>query len=251
MTAFPLCNSLNWQLFAEDAGSESGVTEANAQPQAEVSPNGPEDFEKLIKGPYKQAYDARVKSILQQRLKNSRETAEKYAAAQPVLELMRQRLGIEGEDYGAMEQALRERLPEAPPAGQQRQEAEIQAGADRMVEAWQQRSREIREIYPEFDLEKEMASADFRQLLRARVDMQTAYEILHKEEIIPAAMRYAAQTVERKLAENLRFAQQRPSENGVSGGTAAVPGSRVAQMTRKEIREACRKVERGEKISFG
>ena len=121
MTAFPLCNSLNWQLFAEDAGSESGVTEANAQPQAEVSPNGPEDFEKLIKGPSKQAYDARVKSILQQRLKNSRETAEKYAAAQPVLELMRQRLGIEGEDYGAMEQALRERLPEAPPAGQQRQ----------------------------------------------------------------------------------------------------------------------------------
>lgn len=101
MTAFELCNSLNWQLFAEDAGSESGVTEANAQPQAEVPSNGPEDFEKLIKGPYKQAYDARVKSILQQRLKSSRETAEKYAAAQPVLELMRQRLGIEGEDYGA------------------------------------------------------------------------------------------------------------------------------------------------------
>ena len=126
MTAFPLCNSLNWQLFAEDAGSELGVTEANAQPQAEVSPNGPEDFEKLIKGPYKQAYDARVKSILQQRLKNSRETAEKYAAAQPVLELMRQRLGIEGEDYGAMEQALRERLPEAPPVGQQRQVAEFE-----------------------------------------------------------------------------------------------------------------------------
>ena len=204
MTAFELCNSLNWQLFAEDAGSESGVTEANAQPQAEVPSNGPEDFEKLIKGPYKQAYDARVKSILQQRLKSSRETAEKYAAAQPVLELMRQRLGIEGEDYGAMEQALRERLPETNPAGQQQQEAEIQAGADRMVEAWQQRSREIQETYPEFDLEREMLRADFRQLLRARVDMQTAYEILHKEEIIPAAMAYAAQTTERKLAEKLR-----------------------------------------------
>ena len=172
MTAFELCNSLNWQLFAEEAGSESGVTEANAQPQAEIPSNGPEDFEKLIKGPYKQAYDARVKSILQQRLKSSRETAEKYAAAQPVLELMRQRLGIEGEDYGAMEQALRERLPETNPAGQQRQEAEIQAGADRMVEAWQQRSREIQETYPEFDLEREMLRADFRQLLRARVDMQ-------------------------------------------------------------------------------
>ena len=173
MNDFINCRSL--QLFAEEAAApESGVTEADAQPQSEPPAGDPGEFEKLIKGPYKQAYDARVKSILQQRLKSSRETAEKYAAAQPVLELMRQRLGIEGEDYGAMEQALRERLPEAPPAGQQRQEAEIQAGADRMVEAWQQRSREIQETYPEFDLEREMLRADFRQLLRARVDMQTA-----------------------------------------------------------------------------
>ena len=230
MTAFELCNSLNWQLFAEDAGSESGVTEANAQPQAEVPSNGPEDFEKLIKGPYKQAYDA---------------------AAQPVLELMRQRLGIEGEDYGAMEQALRERLPEAPPAGQQRQEAEIQAGADRMVEAWQQRSREIQETYPEFDLGREMLRADFRQLLRARVDMQTAYEILHKEEIIPAAMAYAAQTTERKLAEKLRSEGIRPTENGAGQSGAVSMGSRVSQMSRKEIADLCRRVERGEKVSFG
>ena len=120
-----------------------------------------------------------------------------------------------------------------------------------MVEAWKAQAAQIRETYPEFDLGKEMEHPRFTELLRAGIDMQSAYELLHKEEIIPAAMRYAAQTVERKLAENLRFAQQRPSENGVSGGTAAVPGSRVAQMTRKEILEACRKVERGEKISFG
>jgi len=150
-----------------------------------------------------------------------------------------------------MEQALRERLPEAPPAGQQRQEAEIQAGADRMVEAWQQRSREIQETYPEFDLEREMLRADFRQLLRARVDMQTAYEILHKEEIIPAAMAYAAQTTERKLAEKLRSEGIRPTENGAGQSGAVSMGSRVSQMSRKEIADLCRRVERGEKVSFG
>ena len=251
MTAMQTENSLNWQLFAEAAGSESGVTEAGAQPQAEEPQQGPEDFEKLIKGPYKQAYDARVKSILQQRLKNSRETAEKYAAAQPVLELMRQRLGIEGEDYGAMEQALRERLPEKASDGQQRQAAEIQAGASRMVEQWQQQEREIRETYPAFDLRQEMANAEFRQLLRARVDMQTAYEILHKQEIIPAAMAYAAKTVERKLAEKLRTEGIRPSENGVSQSGAVSMGSRVSQMSRKEIAELSRRVERGEKVSLG
>ena len=251
MTHDNLQNSLNWQLFAEDASSESGVTEANAQPQAEAPQEGPEDFEKLIRGPYKHAYDARVKSILQQRLKNSRETVEKYAAAQPVLELMRQRLGIEGEDYGAMERAIRECLPENDPAGQQRQQAEIQAGAARMVEQWQRQEGDIREIYPEFDLEREMANAGFRQLLRARVDMRTAYEILHKDEIIPAARAYAAQTVERKLAEKLRWEGIRPAENGVSQSGAVSMGSRVSQMSRKEIADLCRRVERGEKVSLG
>ena len=187
------------QLFAEEAAApESGVTEADAQPQSEIPAGDPEEFEKLIQGPYKQAYDARVKDILQQR-----------------------------------------------------QEEEIQAGASRMVEVWNAQAAEIQETYPEFDLRKEMENPRFTELLRARIDMRSAYELLHRDEIIPAAMRYAAQTVERKLAENLRSAQQRPSENGVSGGPAAVPGSRVAQMTRKEIKEACLRVQRGEKISFG
>ena len=197
MNDFINCRSL--QLFAEEAvAPESGVMEADAQPQLEEPAGDPGEFEKLIQGPYKQAYDARVKDILQQR-----------------------------------------------------QAAEIQAGASRMVEAWNAQESEIREVYPEFDLRKEMENPRFTELLRARVDMRSAYELLHRDEIIPAAMRYAAQMVERKLAENLRSAQQRPSENGISGGPAAVPGSRVAQMTRKEIQEACLRVQRGEKISFG
>lgn len=96
-----------------------------------------------------------------------------------------------------------------------------------------------------------MANAGFRQLLRARVDMRTAYEILHKDEIIPAAMAYAAQTVERKLAEKLRWEGIRPAENGVSQSGAVSMGSRVSQMSRKEIADLCRRVERGEKVSLG
>lgn len=245
-------NSLSLQLFAEDGGSESGVTEAVAQPQTEDPQQGQEDFEKLIKGPYKQAYDARVKSILQQRLKNSRETAEKYAAAQPLLTYMRQTLGVEGEDFGALEQALRAQLPGKPdPAEQQRQAAEIQAGADRMVADWQTRGDEIRKIYPEFDLTREMCDPRFRQLLRARVEMQTAYEILHKDEIIPAAMAYAAQRVEKQLAQKMRTEGLRPTENGTAGTGAVQLGNRVAQMSREEIAALCRRVERGEKVSFG
>ena len=120
-----------------------------------------------------------------------------------------------------------------------------------MVEQWNLQAREIQETYPAFDLRQEMGDGRFVQLLRSHVDMRTAYEILHKDEIIPAAMAYAAKTVERKLADSLRSSGSRPSENGAAVTGPMRLGSRVEQMSRKEIADLCRRVERGEKISFG
>ena len=52
-------------------------------------------------------------------------------------------------------------------------------------------------------------------------------------------------------AEKLRWEGIRPAENGVSQSGAVSMGSRVSQMSRKEIADPCRRVERGEKVSFG
>lgn len=250
MKNFVNCRDL--QLFAqESAAPESGVTEADAQPQAEPSEASPEEFEKLIQGPYKQAYDARVQNIVQQRLKNSKEALEKFQALEPIAAMLSQHYGVAEGDYSALENTLRREFAPPSAAEQQRQQTEIQAGAARMVEQWNARAGEIRETYPAFDLRQEMENPQFVSLLRSRVDMQTAYEILHKDEIIPAAMAYAAKTVERKLAENLRSSGTRPSENGTVSTGAATLGSRVEQMSRKEIADLCRRVERGEKIRLG
>ena len=250
MNDFINCRSL--QLFAEEAAApESGVTEADAQPQSEPPAGDPGEFEKLIKGPYKQAYDARVKGIVQQRLKSARQTLEAFQALEPTLKLLRDHYGVAEGDYAGLEKAIGESCRPMDPAERQRQEAEIQAGAGRMVEAWKAQAAQIRETYPEFDLGKEMESPGFTKLLRAGIDMQSAYELLHKEEIIPAAMAYAAQTTERKLAEKLRSEGIRPTENGAGQSGAVSMGSRVSQMSRKEIADLCRRVERGEKVSFG
>lgn len=250
MNDFVNCRSL--QLFAEEAAApESGVTEADAQPQSDPPAGDPGEFEKLIKGPYKQAYDARVKGIVQQRLKSARQTLEAFQALEPTLKLLRDYYGVAEGDYAGLEKAIGESCRPMDPAERQRQEAEIQAGAGRMVEAWKAQAAQIRETYPEFDLGREMESPGFTKLLRAGIDMQSAYELLHKEEIIPAAMAYAAQTTERKLAEKLRSEGIRPTENGAGQSGAVSMGSRVSQMSRKEIADLCRRVERGEKVSFG
>ena len=126
----------------------------------------------------------------------------------------------------------------------------MQAGAGRILEGWLREGEQLRQLYPDFDLRREMANPQFSCLLQSRVDMQTAYEIVHKDTLIPAAMAYAARTVERKLAQNLQSTAARPRENG-SGGGGVVLGSSVAQMSGKQIADLCRRVERGERISLG
>ena len=70
--------SVNLNAFGKDA-------EAAAQPQEHAS------FDELIKGAYKQDFDARVQAILDRRFKTA--NAE-LAAVRPVMALLRQRYNI-------------------------------------------------------------------------------------------------------------------------------------------------------------
>ena len=69
-----------------------GIQQEESAPAAEVQettttdPNA--EFEKLIKGQYKQQYDQKVQDIIRKRLKGPMETVEKYTALQPVLEIL-------------------------------------------------------------------------------------------------------------------------------------------------------------------
>ena len=78
--------------------------------------------------------------------------------------------------------------------------------------------------------------------------MRTAYEVLHKDEIIPAAMQFTAKTVESKLAKKIAAGGQRPAENGMGSGSPAVVKSDPSQWTRADREEIRRRVARGEKI---
>lgn len=169
---------------------------------------------------------------------------EAYRAMEPVLRRLSRSLGTPEGDYAALEQAMQARMDA-------RQQEQLRQGADRLVRQWQQEEQSLRETYPGFSLEQEMENGAFRRLLRSHVDMRTAYEVLHKDEIIPAAMAYAARTVERKLAQTLASRDSRPEENGTQAAAAAFPGSRVEELTPKEIAQLCLRVQRGERISFG
>lgn len=174
------------------------------------------------------------------------ETVKKYEALEPVLDALAEQCGVEPGSGEALLEALKARKETGKEVMDQ-----VRAGADRIYDGWMQAAEQLKQVYPEFDLRREMADPRFARLLGARVDMQTAFEVLHNREIIPAAMEYAAKTIQQHMASAMRSGTDRPAENGLRGSGAVMLGSDVKSMSKKDIAAICKMVERGERVSFG
>ena len=117
--------------------------------------------------------------------------------------------------------------------------------------AWQEQAQQTKSVYPSFDMDAEMQNPQFVALLRSNVDVRTAFEVLHKDEIIPAAMQYTAQQTKSKIAKSIASGSNRPAENGISSQSAARVKSDVTQLSKADREEIYRRAARGEKITFG
>lgn len=309
-TLFPML--LNLQLFAEGAGVGDGGTGASGAtgetataavsqtkgvksnpladvkygvqpteettPAAEVVENPTEDrnakYEAFIKE-HKDLDDARIQNIIQKRLKNSKDTVEKYEALAPTLEILAKKYGVDASDVKALNKAIEEddsyfeeealekgitveQLKEYRKMEREnaafRKQAEEQArkeNAKRVYARWTEQAEQTKAIYPSFDLNTEAKNPQFLQLLNSNVDVRTAYEVIHKDDIISGAMQFTAKTVEQKLTNKIIAGGARPTENGNSSQGAAQTKSDVSLLTKADREEIARRVARGEIISFG
>ena len=252
----------------EEAAPAAEVQETVAQPDPEA------EFEKLIKGQYKAQYDARMQDTIQKRLKGTKETVDKYNALQPVLEILAKKHGVDASDIGALQKAIeaddsyfeeealqkgmsvqqlkewRDIQRENAELKRQQQEQQTKENANKLYAGWMNQAEETKKVYPGFDLKAEMNNPKFMELLKSNIDVRTAYEVLHKDDIIRGAMQFTAQTVESKIAKKIAANGARPAENGMSSGSAAVVKSDVSQLSKADRDEIRRRVARGEKIRF-
>ena len=261
------------------AGVKYGIQEEEQAPVAEVQKSTPApdrnaEFEALIKGEYKDLYDARVQDTIQKRLKGQKDIVDKYNALNPTLEMLGKKYGVDATDIEALNKAIvednsfyeEEALEKGMSVQQlkeikkmerenanlkaQMEEAQRQENGKKLYAAWMQQADEAKKVYPSFDIRAEMNNPKFVDLLRSNIDVRTAYEVLHKDEIIPAAMQFTAKTVESKLAKSIASNGARPSENGMASQSAAVVKSDVSQLSKADRAEIIRRVQRGEKIRF-
>jgi hypothetical protein len=260
------------------ANVKYGIQSEDASHSPDVSIPTTEDrnakFEELIKGEYKDLYDARVQDTIQKRLKSSKETVDKYNSLAPTLEMLGKKYGVDSSDIEALNRAIEEDdsyyEEEALEKGMtvqqlkeikkmERENASLKAemeaqtrkdNAAQQYATWMKQAEEAKKLYPNLNFEAETQNPQFRQLLLSGIDVGSAYLVCHKDEIIPAAMQYTAKTVEQKLTNKVIANGARPAENGNSSQSASVVKSDVSQLSKADRAEIIRRVQRGEKIRF-
>lgn len=255
-------------------GKQEEAAPPPEEPKQTAKPDRNAEFEKLIKGEYKDLYDARMQNAIRGRLKATEDTVNRFNALTPTLELLAEKYGVDANDVEALNKAIEEdesffqdealekgmtvqqlkefRKMQRENADLKRQMSDQQTKerAEMLYASWVDQGEKTKTVYPSFDLKAEMENPRFVDLLRNNIDVRTAYEVLHKDEIIPAAMQFTAKTVEQKLTNKIIAGGQRPTENGMNSQGAAVVKSDVSQLSKADRQEIIRRVQRGEKIRF-
>lgn len=138
---------------------------------------------------------------------------------------------------------------QAPPVEQPAAPEGEQRFAYHQMAQWTAQAERAREIYPGLDLAAEARNPQFARLLRSGVDVETAYAVVHRDQILTSAMQHAARVARQQLSAAIQSGSSRPAENGLgAGGPAAVQS--VAHMTRAQRDNIRKRAARGEKIRF-
>ena len=262
------------QVRAGETVQDAAAQESETSVTASTVQDRNAEFEKLIKGEYKDAFDRRVQSIINGRFKETRSLKEQIQKSNPVFDILAQKYGTKADDIDGILKALedddayyeqealekgvtveqlkamRKLERENEMLRQNQQEREQQDRVRRDLEDWSQQGEQLKGIYPNFDLRAELDNPQFFSLLHNGVDVRTAYEVIHRDEVLGGAMRYAAQTAAKKVADSVAANSRRPVENAVTSQGAVTSKIDVRKLTKAQCEEYERRAARGEKITF-
>lgn len=254
----------------KDSGSDAGGKQDDGQ--AETPDQRRARYKAMIEGEFKDLFTADTQRIINGRFKETRGLQEALAAQGPVMDFLMSK--YQAKDPAALMAAIQADESQwqamADAAGKtveqfkadwfsQRQresmERELKQSRQelffrRQMERWEGEAAELREVYPDFDLEAEAGDKDFLSLLRSGVPMRMAYEVKHMPDIIAGAQKAAADERERAVTEAIRARGGRPAENGSGAQNGVTTGVAVSKLTREQRADIAKRAARGERITL-
>jgi|GEM_PF-504899 len=219
-----------------------------------------EQFDELIKGKYADAFRKRTQSIIDRRFSKMKGLEDTARVCAPLLEsLSAQFPHIDKNDTASLVSAFleekragdaeKERNESMSFIREKAEEAMAKKAAEKLAERLKSEAQELKSIYPDFSLPREISSSpELRQLLQGGVSLRRAYEAVNLEKILMSSMRYAALQAGKAAADSVR--SSRVQENSLAGNAASVTKRDVKSLTEKDIMKIISDVSRGARISF-
>ena len=133
-----------------------------------------------------------------------------------------------------------------------RQEEDRRKEFDAKYAEWSMQADFAKNEYPNLDLNAEMQNKDFFGLLTRGIDVKTAYQVIHHDEIVQSAISTAtqrtAQAVQQQTVNNIRSKGLRPDESAGSSQAGFTFKADPHKWTKADREEIAKRVARGEKI---
>lgn len=274
---------LDLQLFADGEASGADAQDAAVSNESETNHPQPSPEERKaqyakFKEDFKDEYNAEVQGLVKDRLKKSNErlnaAREFKSKSDKVFEALAVMYGLDASDYDGITRAvendnsfyeekavaagmdvneyrkLQQMKRENEQLRQQNEDYVRQQQREQQYRTWIQQGQQTKEIYPNFDIDAESQNPDFMRLLNSGVDVKTAFEVVHKDEILTAGMRYAANQTAAKMKQNAGANANRPTENGISEHAASSATIDVNKITNEQLEDLIRRAKSGERITF-
>lgn len=228
------------------------------------------EFDRLIKSDYKDLFDSRVQGIIDKRFKETKTLETQLGSISPVLEMVANKYGVEPGDFESLTKAIedddayweeladeegltveqykyKQKLErENAQYNRMIQEQKMHQQTEQIYQGWVEASKEVQAAYPDFNLETECNNKGFVDLISRGVDLKTAYEVTHMDDIKNSI----AKSTKAATADTIRTNGQRPPENGVNSQPGVIIKADVGNLSRHDRAEIARRVARGEEIKF-
>ena len=264
----------------QGAGQEQKPEQAAAaeNPTEENKTNAPTrmSWEEIIADP---EYNKQMQATIQARLKTAKGAEETLGKLTPAHELLARKYNLDPAniDYDALakaisddesyyeEKALEMGVPvetarqidqmERDTARQKREKERTleQEKVDKRFEQVYQQSEEMKKVFPNFDLRKELQNPVFARMMAPDMPftVEQAYHAVHYKELQTAAMQVTAQTVAKKISNDIQAGNRRPDENGTSGQAPSVTTFDYRNASREQREALKKRIRSGEKIYPG
>lgn len=260
---------------AKESVADSKDGEIATAPEVDKS----KAFENMIKkgGEYAEEFNKRTQDIINKRFKETKGLQEQLKSHNDILETLALKYGVKADDVEGIKKAIeadeslyeeaafkeglsvqqyRDKLALEKENQRLREAEEHRAqveNSNRIYAQWVEEGNNFAQRYgiTNFDLAAECENPEFTRLLSDGIGVESAYKVIHMDDMIGGAMAKTAEQVTQNMARNISRRASRPSENGLVSSNTSTMKTDVNKLTNNDIDEIMKRVRVGDTISFG